>query len=117
MLPSQALLLLLLAGFAGYLLRLRSLARVRLAYLALALLGGVLILRPEMTSRLSAMLGIGRGADLMFYFFIIFALFHFASTAASLRQLERDVTTLTRSLALAGAREPGDRRASAAEPR
>jgi len=39
-------------------------------------------------------------AFLMFYFFIVFCLFHFATTAATLRRMQRDLTTLAQELAL-----------------
>jgi hypothetical protein len=42
----------------------------------------------------------------MFYFFIVFCLFHFVTTAGTIRQLRHDVGDLTRELALLTAREP-----------
>lgn len=100
MTTSQLVLLGLIGLFVLYLVRLRSTATDRLTYLLLAALGVTLVLQPEITNRAAARLGIGRGADLVFYFFIIFCLFHFATTAATIRRLQRDVSTLTRSLAL-----------------
>ena len=104
--PSQILLLLLILAFATYIFRLRSTSGDRLAYLALAALGILLIVDPEITNPLAKMLGVGRGADLMFYFFIIFALFHFATTAATIRRLQRDITRLSQAQALSNVRPP-----------
>lgn len=110
--PSQIVLLLLVLAFATYIFRLRSTSGDRVTYLGLAALGMLLIVDPELTNRVAAQVGIGRGADLMFYFFIIFALFHFATTAATIRRLQRDVTRLTQSLALVETRAPGSTPAS-----
>jgi small membrane protein len=104
--PSQIVLLLLVLAFATYIFKLRSTSGDRLTYLGLAALGIGLILNPELTNRVAAQLGVGRGADLMFYFFIIFALFHFATTAATIRRLQRDVTRLSQALALASPQRP-----------
>lgn len=100
---SQIVLLGLIAFYIVYVLRLRSAATDRLAYLALALAGVTLVINPELTNRAATLLGVGRGADLMFYFFIVFCLFHFVTTASTIRRLQRDVGTLTRELAIATA--------------
>lgn len=99
---SQFVLLGMIGLFILYIVRMRSTASDRLMYLALAAVGAGLVLNPELTNRAAAMLGIGRGADLMFYFFIVFCLFHFATTAATLRRLQRDLGELTRIVALQG---------------
>ncbi|MES2305551.1 MAG: DUF2304 domain-containing protein [Gemmatimonadota bacterium] len=97
---SQIALLASLALFAFYTIRLRSTAMDRLTYLSLACAGVVLIVYPEWTNMLAKLLGIGRGADLMFYFFIVFCLFHFATSAATMRRMQRDLTTLAQHVAL-----------------
>ena len=104
--PSQIVLLVLLALFAVYIFRLRSTSGDRITYLGLAAIGVALILDPDLTNQVAARLGIGRGADLMFYFFIIFALFHFATTAATIRRMQRDLTSMAQALALAAPRAP-----------
>jgi len=111
MIGSQIALLALLVVFAVYIVRLRSTAMDRLTYLGLALVGVVLILNPEWTNIIAKWLGIGRGADLMFYFFIVFCLFHFATTAATLRRMQRDLATLAQQVALddASAKSEGQR--------
>jgi hypothetical protein len=96
----------MIAFYVLYVVRLRSAATDRLGYLALAAVGVTLVINPEWTNQAASLLGIGRGADLMFYFFIVFCLFHFVTTAGTIRQLRRDVGDLTRELALLTAREP-----------
>lgn len=105
MIGSQFALLALLGLFVLYTVRLRSTALDRLLYLSLAVVGVALILHPEWTTDLATLLGVGRGADLMFYFFIVFCLFHFATTAATIRRMQRDLTTLAQRLALRDAGE------------
>ncbi len=100
MLRSQIVLIVLMGLYALYIVRLRSTAGDRLIYLSLAFVGGVLVLRPDWSNQLAARLSIGRGADLMLYFFVVFSLFHFATTAATIRRLQRDVGTLSRALAI-----------------
>jgi hypothetical protein len=101
MIASQVVLLALIILFAAYVFRLRTTSTDRVAYLLLAVAGGALVLRPEWSNQVAHRLGIGRGADLLFYFFIVFCLFHFATTAATLRRLQRDLTTLASELARA----------------
>jgi hypothetical protein len=108
MTSSQFVLLGLIGLFIAYIVRMRSAAADRLMYLGLAALGIGLVLNPELTNQAAAALGIGRGADLMFYFFIVFCLFHFAATAATLRRLQHDLGELTRALALLRASLPND---------
>lgn len=100
MLRSQIVLIVLMGLYALYIVRLRSTVGDRIIYLGLALLGAVLVLRPDWSNQLAARLSIGRGADLILYFFVVFSLFHFATTAATIRKLQRDIGTLTRTLAI-----------------
>ena len=102
MTTSQLVLLGLIGLFIVYVVRMRSASADRLMYLGLAALGIGLVLNPELTNRAAAALGIGRGADLMFYFFIVFCLFHFATTAATMRRMQRELATLSQQLALRG---------------
>jgi len=99
MLISQILLIALIGLYAVYVVLLRSALGDRIIYLGLAALGAVLVLRPDWANRAAAHLDIGRGADLMLYFFVIFSLFHFATTAATIRRMQHDLGELTRALA------------------
>jgi hypothetical protein len=116
---SQIVLLSLMVLYALYIVRLRSTLSDRLIYLGLAVVGAVLVLRPDWTNDLAARLSIGRGADLMFYLFVVFSLFHFAATAATIRRMQRDLGDLARALALLtpGAAAPPARASGAASPR
>ncbi len=113
MLRSQVLLIVLLAGLALYLFRLRTTPRDRLLYVVMVGAAVPLVLFPDASNVVAHALGIGRGADLVFYLFIIFSLFHFATTASRIRQLERRLTTLVQDRALAAPELPGNQRPSA----
>ncbi|MBI5371109.1 MAG: DUF2304 domain-containing protein [Sphingobacteriales bacterium] len=60
----------------------------------------VFILFPELTNRLAHKLGVGRGADLVFYTSIILFWFVLLKLYARLRKLEQVITTLVRKDAL-----------------
>lgn len=114
MLRSQVLLIALLAGLALYLFRLRTTPRDRLLYVVMVGVGVPLVLFPGASNVVAHWVGIGRGADLVFYLFIMFSLFHFATNASRIRQLERKLTTLVQDRALASPKLPGDQGASSA---
>ena len=59
-------------------------------------LGVFFILFPEKTNLLAHKLGVGRGADLLFYSCIIFFLFIIVKLFARLRRLEEKLTELVR---------------------
>lgn len=65
------------------------------------LLAGVAIVRPELTIRIAKVMGIGRGADLVLYFFVIAflaAFFYFYNTILKIRS---DISKVVRHLAIA----------------
>lgn len=99
MLTSQILLIALIGLYAVYVVLLRSTVGDRIIYLGLAALGAFLVMRPDWANRVAAHLDIGRGTDLMLYLFVIFCLFHFATSAAALRRLQRDLGELARAQA------------------
>lgn len=74
---------------------------IRRLFIVVALLGGfIAVLFPEYTNALAGLLGIGRGADLLLYSFVVFALFY--AVYQYRRQLwqEKITTDLARSLTL-----------------
>ncbi len=104
---SQVLLLVVIASTGLYVTRLANAFRDRVLFSALAVIGALLIMAPETTNMVAARLGIGRGADLIFYLFILFALFAFARLVIEIRSLQRSVRLLTQEIALRG--PTGDR--------
>lgn len=85
--------------FLYYTFRLRN---ALLDMLILALFTGVavfFILFPEYTNKIAGKLGVGRGADLLFYICILFFLFVVLKLFARIRRLEKTLTDLVRKQA------------------
>lgn len=74
--------------------------RVALAWTALVLASIYAILNPSFTASFASALGIGRGADLVFYSAIVAAVFGFYACYASFRKIELRLTILIRELAI-----------------
>ena len=70
------------------------------------LLAGVAILQPELTARVAEMLGIGRGADLVLYLFVITYLLSIWYVYGKFRKIESDMTEIVRQLAIRDAISP-----------
>jgi len=102
----QILLIVLVVLLGVYVFALRSKVTDRLIMLVLAVVGIVLLAWPGLSSTVAGFVGIGRGADLVFYLFIVFCLFRFVSQAASTRRLEERLTEVVREQALVNARPP-----------
>ncbi len=97
---SQIILIAALILFVVYIYRLRTLFLDRIIYLACALAGIVLVLDPPLTTQIANWLGIGRGADLLFYLFIIVSLFYAVATRSRMRRLEQQITRLVQQNAI-----------------
>jgi len=76
----------------------------RLVILGVLALGFLAVLFPGATNGLAALVGIGRGADLLFYAFIVFALFYVVHQYRRQLWQERTTTELARALTLTQAR-------------
>ena len=74
--------------------------REGLAWAFVWLCTGLAITRPDLTVFVARHLGIGRGADLVLYCAVIVMLIGFFMVYARLRRLRRDLTLLTRHLAI-----------------
>ena len=66
------------------------------------------ILRPAVTVGIAHFLGIGRGADLVFYCGILGMLLGFFAVYVRIKRLERQITRLVRVLAIRDAEEQGE---------
>lgn len=85
----------------SYLRRFRSAAIDKIFVSGLFLLGIVFILFPDMTNKLARLLGIGRGADLIFYLAIMGFGYIVVILYAKIKKLEDLLTTLVRNQSLA----------------
>jgi hypothetical protein len=68
--------------------------------IAVWLAAGVAILWPEVTVRVAAIVGIGRGADLVLYVFVIAFLFSWFFFYTKIFKLEANITELVRYFAI-----------------
>ena len=101
-------------GFAAVFALLSVLAAARrrlgrlagLAWGALWTLAAIAIARPQLTVVTAQMLGIQRGADLVFYLAILGMFVGFFLVYVRLRRLNEGLTTVVRQLALAEERPP-----------
>jgi hypothetical protein len=97
----KLLLCLLLAACGAYGWRERRMSPiVGYATPFLSLVGIVLVLYPQVSSRFAALLGVGRGADLIFYLWTVLSALLIANVHFRLRYQKAVLTTLARELAL-----------------
>jgi hypothetical protein len=96
--------LLLILGTAAllvvYLAYFRSKLSDRLVGLLLLSVAWFSVLLPEYTTRAANLLGVGRGADLIFYFFALFTLFALIILYTHVRTLSLQLTALVRHQAI-----------------
>ena len=78
----------------------RHLALRRLLLLAFVVFGATAIVIPGLTTRVARFLGVGRGTDLLLYLLFVAFLGFVATAGRRYRELERQLTVLTRRLAL-----------------
>jgi hypothetical protein len=104
----QVILIVALLGIAVYLLRstpsARHLAIRRLLVLVALVAGVVVVVWPGLLSWLAALVGIGRGADLLFYLVIVAGLIYVVNEYKRSVQLARANTQLAREITLTEAR-------------
>lgn len=98
--PASILFILFLMVFIVYIYKIKTVLLERLIYLALALVGIVLLVYPSLSTWVANKLGIGRGADLLLYFVIILGLFYAVISDRKIHQLEKQITLLVREIAL-----------------
>ena len=107
MLPIQIFILLLLAfSLLLSILVLRNKLLGRLFFGVQFIVGAVFVLMPDLSSRLAALVGVGRGTDLLLYMLIM--LFYITALAftARIRRMERNQTLMVRSFAIENAKKP-----------
>jgi small membrane protein len=79
---------------------------VRALILAVIAIGGFFVWRPEETTVISRAVGVGRGADLVLYLWVVITMALLLVLYLKLVQMGRKVTQLTRAIALSQARGP-----------
>lgn len=94
--------------FAYYVSRFRNALLDLLALAVFAGLGIFFILFPDYTNVIAKKLGVGRGADLLFYSCILFFLFIILKLFSRMRRLEDKLTELVRQQAKDNAKDAGE---------
>jgi hypothetical protein len=69
--------------------------------------GAVLVVFPDLSTRVANAVGVGRGADLIFYIFMLIVFAAIANLHLRMRAHAEVVTLLARELALTNAKAPG----------
>lgn len=98
---------LVLCLFYAFLQRHKS-RLITFAITAISLAGAYFVLFPTQTTRVAHALGVGRGADLVFYCWIMITLVVSVNLQFKILNLQEMIIELTRELALRAPREPGD---------
>lgn len=105
--------ILLIAGFAivGLILVLprqgtRPLAIRRLTTLLLIVVAVLAVINPEWLSQLAALVGVGRGTDLVLYVLVVLFFGHTVTEKMRSTALSRQVTELARAVAISQAPDP-----------
>ncbi|MCC7496864.1 MAG: DUF2304 domain-containing protein [Bryobacterales bacterium] len=101
------LILILLCAAAIFLLRMRSKLMDRLIVVAFAVTGTALVVSPQTSTEVAHTLGVGRGVDLVIYLSLLGSGFFLLVGFSKLRELEQQLTQITRQLALLTAEDHG----------
>jgi hypothetical protein len=97
------------AALALVLLRSFSFAALKAAIAAALALGIYFVWFPDQLTLVANRLGIGRGADLVSYLSTLVLLLFIVGNSIRARRIERQLTLLSRHIALSGAASPEDR--------
>ena len=91
-----------LVAAVGITATLRGIVRRRelAVWLAVCMFASVAIIWPDATTRISKLIGVGRGKDLLLYTSVIVMLIGFLMIYGRVRKLRREITLLTRALAI-----------------
>ena len=102
----QPILSVLLLGILFFVLIQHHSGRVLRPAVTFAVILGIFFTwMPEFSNDVANYLGIGRGADLIFYIWIVLSMLALASLYITFNKQERQITSLTRALALHQAQE------------
>jgi hypothetical protein len=85
--------------------KLRNRTFHRLAFIAIVLLGIVFVIYPNLTNSIAALLGVGRGTDLILYFCIVAGILAMLFLYGKQRKIQETQTEIIRSVAIAMAKK------------
>jgi len=96
----QVILVVIILMFILYITRVRTVLFDRLIMLFSSIVAMILIINPNISTQLAHLMGIGRGTDMILYFFILFVLFQFVGIAVTRRSTDKKITKIIRAMAL-----------------
>lgn len=96
----------LLAILVSYFRWFRSAVVDKLLIVCIMAAGVFMVAFPELTNKLAAALGVGRGADLVFYLFIVAFCYLMLLVYAKIKKMERQLAELARKQALMDVKSP-----------
>ena len=88
-----------------YIFRMRTILMDRLVMVVLFMAAIFFILFPDLSTVIANALGIGRGTDMIFYFFIVFSLFKFIGISSDRKRIDKSMTEIVRTIAIQNARK------------
>lgn len=80
--------------------RLRNQLFYRLGLIAVSIAGVIFVLFPTVTDKMAHLVGVGRGADLVMYLFIVFFFMVCIALYSKIRSVEASQTDLIRKIAV-----------------
>ncbi|MBK7147845.1 MAG: DUF2304 domain-containing protein [Bacteroidetes bacterium] len=95
----------LLALILFYITRLRNKTFYRLVLISISALGALFVLFPVIPNELAHLVGVGRGADLVTYLFIVCFFLGGVNLYSKIRKLEANQNELVRKIAIEQARK------------
>lgn len=96
---------LVISGLYGF-FNANSSKSLRLSTVALSGVGIVFVLAPELTTELARMLGVGRGADLLLYCWVVLSLAMLLQFQIGLSRVRDQMTEISRCVAIVSAERP-----------
>jgi len=96
-------------------IRRRGRMRVSVFWLSIWVTAAAVLIRPELAVETARAMGIGRGADLIFYCNVLLTLVGFFAIYVRQRRMEHHITLLVRELALARSITPSPPKALVSE--
>lgn len=80
-------------------------AMSRLVMIIISLLGVLFVLFPSLSNELAQYVGVGRGADLIIYLFMVFSFLYNILMYAKLRMIRQDQTEIVKNIAIQNAKD------------
>ncbi|MBI9051655.1 MAG: DUF2304 domain-containing protein [Anaerolineaceae bacterium] len=103
----QLLILATVLLFGFYVLGMRTVLTDRFIMLILMVAAVFFVLFPDISTVIANWIGIGRGTDMIFYFFILFTLFRFVGISSDRKRIDRSITEIVRTIAIDNAHKGG----------